>query len=118
MTPKKEKALAALLTSPTVKAAAQETGVGSRTMRLYLKDPEFLAEYKRRCSSLLEEATNKAKAALPPAIERLSSIVMDDAQPTQYQIAACRALCEYSLRMTEVVDYEQRLQALEDEMRR
>lgn len=42
----------------------------------------------------------------------------DDAQPTQYQIAACRALCEYSLRMTEVVDYEQRLQALEDEMRR
>ena len=45
MTPKKEKALAALLTSPTVKAAAQETGVGSRTMRLYLKDPEFLAEY-------------------------------------------------------------------------
>lgn len=41
MTPKKEKALAALLTSPTVKAAAQETGVGSRTMRLYLKDPEF-----------------------------------------------------------------------------
>lgn len=33
-------------------------------------------------------------------------------------IAACRALCEYSLRMTEVVDYEQRLQALEDEMRR
>ena len=68
MTPKKEKALAALLTSPTVKAAAQETGVGSRTMRLYLKDPEFLAEYKRRCSSLLEDATNKAKAALPPAI--------------------------------------------------
>ena len=107
MTPKKEKALAALLTSPTVKAAAQETGVGSRTMRLYLKDPEFLAEYKKRCSSLLEDATNKAKAALPPAIE-----------PTQYQIAACRALCEYSLRMTEVVDYEQRLQALEDEMRR
>lgn len=46
------------------------------------------------------------------------AIVMDDAQPTQYQIAACRALCEYSLRMTEVVDYEQRLQALEDEMRR
>ena len=62
MTPKKEKALAALLTSPTVKAAAQETGVGSRTMRLYLKDPEFLAEYKKRCSSLLEDATNKAKA--------------------------------------------------------
>lgn len=61
MTPKKEKALAALLTSPTVKAAAQETGVGSRTMRLYLKDPEFLAEYKKRCSSLLEDATNKAK---------------------------------------------------------
>lgn len=83
-----------------------------------LKDPEFLAEYKKRCSSLLEDATNKAKAALPPAIERLSSIIMDDAQPTQYQIAACRALCEYSLRMTEVVDYEQRLQALEDEMRR
>lgn len=83
-------------------------------MRLYLKDPEFMAEYKRRCSSLLEDATNKAKAVLPPAIERLSVIVMDDAQPAQYQIAAARALLEYGLRLTEAADFEIRLQALEE----
>lgn len=114
MTPRQTKALAALLSCPTAKAAAQMAGIDDRTLRRYLQDPEFAAEYRKRCAEMLENATNRAKAALPPAIERLNSILQDDDQPAQQQIAAARALCEYTLRLVETVDIEQRLRALEE----
>ena len=83
-------------------------------LRRYRQDPEFAAEYKRRCAELLETACTKAKSALPPAIERLNAIVQDDTQQPREQIAAARAVCEYSLRLNEAVDIEQRLRALEE----
>ena len=115
MTANKEKALAALLTYPTVKAAAQAVGLSESAFRRYKRDPEFAAAYKQRCSVMLETATDKAKAGLPPAIERLNAIVQDDKQPAQHQIAAARAMLEYSLRLIEATDFEARLQALEAE---
>lgn len=46
MTPKKDRALVALLANPTQVAAASAAGISVDTMRRYLKDPEFQAEYK------------------------------------------------------------------------
>lgn len=114
MTPKKEKALAALLAAPTAKIAAQEAGIDASTYRRYKKDPEFMAEYRRRCTEMLDNATSSAKAALPPAVERLRAIVEDDTQAPQQHIAAARALLEYGLRLTEAADFETRLKALEE----
>ena len=39
MTPKKQKALVALLTQPTKEKAAAATGITSKTLRGYLDDP-------------------------------------------------------------------------------
>lgn len=114
MTPKQERALAALVLCPTARAAAQAAGLAESTLRRYKQDPAFMAEYKRRCNESLETACAKAKSALPPAIERLAAIAQDDTQQPREQIAACRALCEYSLRLNEAVDIEQRLLALEE----
>ena len=114
MTPNKEKALAALLVTPTVKAAAQAAGISDSAYRRYKKDPEFMQEYRRRCAEMLDNATSSAKAALPPAVERLRAIVEDDTQAPQQHIAAARALLEYGLRLTEAADFEARLKALEE----
>lgn len=114
ITLKQEKALTALLTCPTARAAAKAAGIDERTLRRYWQDPEFLAEYRKRCASMLEEATDKAKQTLPPAVERLAFIVSDDSAPAQQQIAAARAVLEYGLRLIEANDFEQRLRALEE----
>ena len=71
-----------------------------------------MAEYERRCAEMLETATDNAKAAMPPAIDRLRGIIDDD-QPQQH-IAAARAVLEYGLRLVEANDFEQRLRALEE----
>lgn len=117
MTPKQERALAALISCPTARAAAKAAGLSESALRRYKQDPVFQAEYRKRCNELLEAACTKAKSVLPPAIERLATIVQDDTQQPREQIAACRALCEYSLRLNEAVDIEQRLRALEERSR-
>ena len=76
-----------------------------------------MAEYERRCAEMLETATDNAKAAMPPAIDRLRGIIDDDQQPPQQHIAAARAVLEYGLRLVEANDFEQRLRALEERSR-
>lgn len=89
-------------------------GLSESALRRYKKDPEFQAEYRKRCNESLEAACTKAKSALPPAIERLNRIAQDDKQQPREQIAAARAVLEYGLRLIEANDFEQRLRALEE----
>lgn len=77
-----------------------------------------MAEYERRCAEMLETATDNAKAAMPPAIDRLRGIIDDDHQQPQQHIAAARAVLEYGLRLVEANDFEQRLRALEERSRK
>ena len=94
MTPKQEKALAALISCPTAKAAARTAGLSESALRRYRQDPEFAAEYKRRCAELLETACTKAKSALPPAIERMCAVLQDETRQAREQIGAARGVCE------------------------
>lgn len=106
-----------MLTCPTVKAAARAAGLDESTIRRYRQDPAFMAEYERHCAEMLETATDNAKAAMPPAIDRLRGIIDDDQQQPQQHIAAARAVLEYGLRLVEANDFEQRLRALEERSR-
>lgn len=106
-----------MLTCPTVKAAARAAGLDESTIRRYRQDPAFMAEYERRCAEMLETATDNAKAAMPPAIDRLRGIIDDDQQQPPQHIAAARAVLEYGLRLVEANDFEQRLRALEERSR-
>ena len=107
-----------MLTCPTVKAAARAAGLDESTIRRYRQDPAFMAESERRCAEMLETATDNAKAAMPPAIDRLRGIIDDDQQQPQQHIAAARAVLEYGLRLVEANDFEQRLRALEERSRK
>ena len=113
MTPNKERALQALLTCPTKKAAAEQAGISARTLRDYLADPEFQAEYRKAFQSLVTEATRQAQQALSPALSALKSIVEDEEENSSSRIAAARALLEYGLRLTEFNDILQELEAVE-----
>lgn len=117
MTPKKHKALQALLTQPTKKAAAEAAGISPRTLRDYLADPEFQKEYKKAFGQLVTDATRQAQQSLSPAISALRNIVEDDdgthTKNSSAKIAAARSLLEYGLRLTEFTDILAELQAVE-----
>lgn len=113
MTPKRQKALLALLTTPTREQAAAAAGITSKTLRGYLADPEFQAEYKKAFAALVEDATRQAQQAIAPALSTLREIVEDTGENAQARISAARSVLEYSIKLTETTDILSRLNELE-----
>lgn len=116
MTIKKQKALLALLASPTREKAAAVAGITSKTLRGYLADPEFQAEYKRAFAVLVEDAARQAQQAIAPALSTLREIVEDTGENAQARISAARSILEYSMKLTETTDILTRLDELEAAM--
>ena len=118
MTPKQQKALLALLTNPTKEKAAAAAGITSKTLRGYLADPEFQAEYRKAFAGLVEDATRQAQQAIAPALSTLREVVEDSGEGSQFRISAARSILEYSLKLTEQNDILAKLQELEKAVER
>ncbi len=104
ITPRKEKALQALLVSRTRAEAAKAAGIGESTLRAYLHDPEFSAAYKHAAAGIMDGATRQLQRNLTAAVDRLGKIVADDEENSMAQISAAKTLLEYGLRFTEFND--------------
>ena len=116
MTPKKQKALVALLTQPTKEKAAAAAGITSKTLRGYLDDPEFQTEYRKVFTELVEDATRKVQQTLDPAVAVLREIMEDRDETGQVRVTAARSVLEYGLKMTDTTDILARLNELETAM--
>lgn len=114
----KEKALAALLTCDTQREAAAMCGLTDRTLRLYLADPAFYAEYRRRKRQLVSEATKQLQASYQSAIKALRDIVESEESSEGARISAARALLEYGTRFTETNDVLTGMEELEEAAKR
>lgn len=113
MTPKREKALSALLVSRTQAEAAALAGIGESTLREYMKDAEFKERYNLACRELVREAARQAQQTLSPALRTLRTIVEDEDEQTQARITAARTMLEYSLKLSEHADILEQLRELE-----
>ena len=109
-----EKVLAALLTSSTKQEAAAKAGISSRQLRRYLDKPEFLAEYQRRKTAMIEDATTQLQNSLSGAIAALSDIAEDERAERYARISAARAILLYCVRYTEASEIIPRLERLEE----
>lgn len=113
MTQKQILALSALLQTNSRAEAARAAGVSERTVRNYWNDPEFRREYATACRDQLREATQRAQYNATAAVDTLTEIMQDEEQPPNVRIQATRALIDATLRLSEVVDIDERLTALE-----
>lgn len=113
MTPKQRKALQALLTCPTKRAAAAAAGIDEKTLRRYLSDDGFRLEYEKAVSGLVENAATQAKQSLSPALLCLREIVEDDGADANARINAARAILSHGMKLIEVADILDRLTELE-----
>lgn len=113
MSPKQQRAIAALLTHDTKESAARAAGVDPRTLRRYFGDAEFRKAYKEAFSGLVEDATRQAQQSIAPALQVLREIAGNGRETGQVRVSAARSLLEYSLRLTEQLDLLQRLEEME-----
>jgi hypothetical protein len=108
---KREQAVAALLSSPSVAAAAQKAGVSERTLRSWLKDAEFTALYRAARRDIVEAAVTLVQQTMATAAATLHRNLTCGAPAAE--IAAAKFLWEQGLAAVSIFDHEQRLQALE-----
>ena len=71
LTQNQQKAIAALLSSPSREEAARKCGLTSRTLRAYFQNNEFCEAYRSAFQELTENATRQAQRLLSPALDTL-----------------------------------------------
>ena len=65
---RQEQALAALLVAPTIRAAADQAGLGEATLRRWLRDPDFAAAYREARYRVVEAAHVSLVSAVEEAV--------------------------------------------------
>ena len=110
-TRKKEQAVLALLTEPTVDAAAAAAGVSSATLWRWRKLPEFQAQYHEVRRRILEGAILNLQQAANQAVDTLVRN-LSCGQPS-VEVRAAFGVLDQSLKAQVLLDQEERLSALE-----
>lgn len=97
MTPKKERALQALIVSKTKTEAAKNAGIAARTLNNYLKDPKFIAAYEAAYNIDIKNAERKSHNSAENAVEVLKEIMNDTNADSMARISAAKAILEFAL---------------------
>ena len=112
-TTKDEKIIAALISTPTIRAASEVCGVSETQIYARLRLPEFKARYDKARRELLERNTAALQGHLGAAIETMGQICTDPETAPQVRLNAADAIIRNSLKLTEQTDIISRIEALE-----
>lgn len=105
--------IAALISTPTVKAAAEAAGVSESVIYTRLKNPEFKERYDKERREVLTQSAAALQTHLGAAIEAMGEIVSDKETNPQTRLNAAEAVIRNTLKLTERTDVLDRLDALE-----
>lgn len=110
---KQEAAILGLLTMPTIDQAAQHAGISGPTLWRWLQDPAFQCEYRKARRDALGQATAQLQQASGAAVKALTEIVQDKDAPSSARVMAARTVLEMGLKAVDLEDVQQRLDAIE-----
>ena len=115
MTNRQQRALAALIRAPTTREAAASAEVGYSTLRRWLsEDQEFREAYRAELSQLVEEAARSVRAGMGEASQTLREVAQNKEAPASARVQAAKAILDSGVRIVEIADILERLEALED----
>ena len=109
---RRARALAALMTSGTVKSAAALSGVGERTLHRWLRDPEFAAQLAQVEAELVDAAARRLLSLTDGAIRSLEQLSVG-AEDDGVRLRTAVAILDQAARWRESVSIERRIFALE-----
>ena len=112
--PGQERAIIALLSEPTLKAAAASASISETTLWRWLREPGFKNAYRRARSEALGRATARLQALAGEAVETLAQVHRDPGVSPHVRVSAARAVLELAYKSFELEDLEARLEELEE----
>lgn len=111
-----QKAILAILTAPTLAAAAKKAGVSKATLLRWLKESSFQAALAEETRCLFEPQLARLKTVSGRAINALNRALR--APSVKDRIHAADALLKHSLKASSLQDMAKRLEAMETELKK
>lgn len=108
---RRERIIGALLRCPTLDAAAREAGIGRSTIRRWLADTGFAADYRKARAQVTDHAISLCQQAAGAAVATLCRNLRSG-QPAS-EIAAARAILQTAVDGVALADVQTRLDELE-----
>jgi hypothetical protein len=113
LTPKQQRAIAALLSAPTIRKAAEEVGVTDRTVHEWLRDRVFKAAYREAQRESFKHSIAITQKYMPHAVQTLVQIMADKDAPKNVRVTAALGLMKYGRESIELDDVVERVEKLE-----
>ena len=110
---KQDTAIGALLSRPTISAAAESVGIGESTLRRWLTDRDFLAASRAARREAVSQAVGHLQGACSVAVVALTDISQDANCPASARVSAARTVLELALKGVELEDLAVRVEELE-----
>ena len=112
-----QRALNALLSSPSVEAAARRCGITSRQIWRYLTDETFKTELQQRRGEVLSASTTGLVSGMQLAAETLYALLEDAETPPTVRARVAQTVVELARKAVELDDVLARLEALEAQIK-
>jgi hypothetical protein len=116
LTPTQERAVIALLASPSLEAAAKSAKVSVSSLRRWRLEPAFIEAYRQARFTLLEASTAKLRNAASSAVDVLQAAMEDKEAPYSVRIRAAQVILEGAYKSAEMEDLAERLDQQERQM--
>ena len=111
--PAQERAIIALLSEPTLRAAASSAGISESTLWRWMRDPDFRVAYRRARQEVLERATARLGTLVEVAVEALGEIVAERTVSPHVRVSAVSRIIDFALKAAEIEEVQARLEKLE-----
>jgi hypothetical protein len=115
---KKALAVAALLQSDSIAAAAETLGVSTRSLQRWRKDPAFAAALLEQQTEIFLTVSNACRALAMDATKTLGTILRDVTAPAPSRVRASMAILALLTRVHDREVVEARIRKLEAAKRR
>jgi len=111
LTHRQLQAIAAILDTESMEAAARLAHVGRTTLYAWLREPAFRAELKRRQNEIFDAALARLKSLVGNAVNGLGELVKAESESVKR--AACRDILDAALKVKELHEIDERLTEIE-----
>ncbi len=118
LNPKQDKALVALLTEPTISAAAKKAGIGERTLHTWLGEAAFSEAYRDARRLAVGQAIGRLQQVSSKAVDALLEVIDTEYTPAPpaVRVSAASKILDLAMKATELEDLAARIAALEQQM--
>lgn len=111
---KRDTAVLALLTEPTIRKAAEKTGVNESTLWRWMQEEDFKKQYQQAKQEAVGQATSRLRQSMTSAVDALVDMAENPKTPAIARANAARTLLEFGFKAHETEEMQQRIEALEE----